>query len=67
MSEIFYVGILVDKENEHELHRASCEKCPNQKDRIFLGRFENSKDAMKKAKEHYEKVHSCDICCEKES
>jgi hypothetical protein len=54
----------VDKESqpagEHEIHRSDCLWLPG--DRIFLGDCYSCSEALKLAKEYYDKVDGCRHC-----
>ena len=49
--------------NDHEVHRESCKWLPAASNRIYLGVFSRSADAVKAAKLYYSKVDGCYHCC----
>jgi hypothetical protein len=59
----YYVNKNAQTTGEHEVHTGSCTYLPDIDNRIYLGEFSNCADAVKKAKEYYNKVDGCRSCC----
>lgn len=59
--DLYYVHDGVDNEGQHEVHKDSCFKLPN--DKTYLGYYSNSKDAVAKAKTIYINSDGCCHCC----
>lgn len=47
----------------HEVHRQDCLWIPDAENRIYLGIFDNGKDAVNAAKKYYDDVDGCYFCC----
>lgn len=50
---------------DHEVHKEGCDYLPKVENRIYLGDYNNCKDAVKEAKTHYAKVNGCYYCSNK--
>ena len=61
MSGFYYVNKIAQPTGEHEMHVSSCRYLPSEKNRIYLGYFTNSGDAVKAAKSYYSNVDGCFI------
>ncbi len=48
----------------HEIHAQGCPHMPDMLDLTYLGPFNNSKEAVRKAKLNYQEVKTCPECCE---
>lgn len=56
----------------YEVHTIECHHCPDDKTRLkFLGNFNNPKDAVRAAKQHYltlaTDIDGCYFCCREEN
>lgn len=58
----YYVNKNGQSNGDHEVHRESCSWLPETENRIYLGYYDNCKDAVKKAREYYSKVNGCYYC-----
>ncbi|MGG6231828.1 hypothetical protein [Tenacibaculum sp. SDUM215027] len=58
----YYVNKNAQTNGDHEVHKLECTWIPNVENRIYLGEFDNCKDAVKEAKKHYTKVNGCYYC-----
>lgn len=47
----------------HEVHSENCPFLPNVLNRIYLGCFFSSTEAINKARLYYSNVDGCAICC----
>ena len=59
----YYVNKNCQKGGEHEVHKQSCLYLPKPENRIYLGVFNNCRDAIKEAKKHYSNIDGCFYCC----
>lgn len=48
---------------EHEVHLGGCERCADDRNRIYLGFFENCEPALSRARRFYNPVNGCRLCC----
>lgn len=48
---------------EHEVHKLGCRYLPSEENRLFLGIFSNSSEAIREAKKRYYNVDGCFYCC----
>lgn len=48
---------------EHEVHQATCGWIPDVENRVYLGEFLTSKQAVVEAKKYYTYVDGCAHCC----
>ena len=60
----YYVNDNAQSTGEHEVHTESCSHGPDPSNRTYLGNFTNCKDAVQKAKQHYDNVDGCYYCSE---
>ena len=60
----YYVNKNAQTTGEHEVHREDCKWLPDDENRLYLGMFDNCKDAVKKAKETYPNSDGCFYCSE---
>lgn len=58
----YYVNKQSQSTGEHEVHKSNCAYSPSEENRLYLGTFDNCKDAVKKAKEYYSNVDRCYYC-----
>ncbi|QHI39030.1 hypothetical protein IMCC3317_44300 [Kordia antarctica] len=58
----YYVNKNSQSNGDHEVHTSGCSWLPKEENRIYLGNFDNCKDAVKKAKGHYDKTNGCYYC-----
>ena len=63
MSTFYYVNKNAQATGEHEVHASGCKYLPSEENRIYLGFFTNSRDAIRKAKKYYSNVDGCFFCC----
>lgn len=63
MSNFYYVNKNAQSTGEHEVHTLGCKYLPSDGNRIYLGVFTNSKDAIREAKKYYSNVDGCFFCC----
>lgn len=50
MSTFYYVNKNAQATGEHEVHASGCKYLPSEENRIYLGFFTNSRDAIREAK-----------------
>ncbi|MFT7900241.1 hypothetical protein VBY74_09680 [Tenacibaculum ascidiaceicola] len=58
----YYVNKNAQANGDHEVHKLECSWIPKVENRIYLGEFDNCKDAVKEAKKYYSKVNGCYYC-----
>jgi hypothetical protein len=58
----FYVNKNAQSNGDHEVHESGCSWMPAEKNRIYLGSFDNCHEAVEEAKKHYEQVNGCYHC-----
>lgn len=58
----YYVNKNAQSDGYHEVHKASCAWLPDAENRIYLGDFDNAKEAVRAAKSYYTKVDGCYYC-----
>jgi hypothetical protein len=63
MCKYFYANVKPKPNGDIEIHTQSCNRLPNFKNRILLGIFNNSFDAIRKAKERFSTAIGCLYCC----
>jgi len=63
MSTFYYVNKNAQPTGEHEVHALGCKYLPSEENRIYLGFFTNSRDAIREAKKYYSNVDGCFFCC----
>ncbi len=59
----FYVNKNAQPTGEHEVHRSDCNWLPDVENRIYLGNFSTSAEAIREAKLYYTNVDGCVHCC----
>ncbi len=62
---IYYLNETAKPSGEHELHTSNCQSLPYAINRIYLGVFHNCQEAIVKAKQEYDNVIICPLCCNK--
>ena len=58
----YYVNKNAQSNGDHEVHTTGCSFLPKIENRIYLGEFDNCKDAVEQAKKHYTQVDGCYYC-----
>jgi len=58
----YYVNKNAQSNGDHEVHTQSCNWCPGESNRIYLGDFSNCTDAVREARKHYSQVNGCYYC-----
>jgi hypothetical protein len=56
----YYVNNGTQSNGDHEVHRDGCSYMPS--DRKYLGEFDNCRDAVNAARQHYKQVNGCYYC-----
>lgn len=59
----YYVNKNAQLTGEHEVHREDCPWIPDVENRICLGVFYDSRDAVREARKYYNCVDGCAYCC----
>ena len=59
----FYVNKNAQSNGDHEVHRQACDWLPSENNRIYLGVFATSQEAVRAAKKIYAKADGCKHCC----
>lgn len=59
----YYVNTNAQADGTHEVHRQDCLWLPDAENRLYLGSFDNGKEAVKAAKKYYSDVDGCFYCC----
>ena len=59
----FYVNKNAQNNGDHEVHRATCSWLPDSENRLYLGDFYTSQEAVREAKKYYNQVNGCYYCC----
>ena len=60
---MFYVNKNAQVTGEHEVHRFTCSWLPDPENRIYLGDFATSQEAVWAARRYYNCVDGCAFCC----
>ena len=63
MSMCFYVNSNAQPNGDHEVHRSDCSWLPSAENRVYLGCFSTSREAVNAARECYRQVDGCCFCC----
>ena len=63
----YYLDQSAPFEEGNALHNENCSDLSELKDPIYLGSFDNYKEALKIAKEYYPQTLICPKCCQKEN
>ena len=59
----YYVNKNAQPTGEHEVHKPTCVWLPYVENRIYLGDFTTSAEALKAARQFYSNVDGCKKCC----
>ncbi|HMB53954.1 MAG TPA: hypothetical protein VKU40_11595 [Thermoanaerobaculia bacterium] len=59
---VYYVNRNAQKSGDHEVHTKDCKQGAQEQNRLYLGRFENCRDAVRAAKKHYRQSDGCHYC-----
>ncbi len=59
----YYVNRNAQGNGDHEVHKDGCSHMPKPENRIYLGRFDNCRGAVREAKKRYQKSNGCYFCC----
>lgn len=63
MSMYFYVNSNAQPNGDHEVHRSDCSWLPSAENRVYLGCFSTSREAVNAARKYYRQVDGCCFCC----
>lgn len=58
----YYVNKNAQSNGDHEVHNANCRALPHPENRLYLGEFNNCRDAVATAKRTYPTADGCAIC-----
>lgn len=58
----YYVNKNAQNNGDHEVHKLGCSYMPKPENRMYLGDFNNCKDAVKESKKTYSKSNGCYYC-----
>lgn len=61
--KFFYLELTRNPAEISEVHEQNCPSIPPIVERTYLGPFNNSYEALRKAMEHKKNVKPCPICC----
>lgn len=59
----YYVNKNAQDNGDHEVHRADCSWLPAAENRLYLGEFTSSYEALRAAKRIYDAADGCAYCC----
>ena len=59
----YYVDMIAQPNDEHEIHIGFCNRLPSIQNRIFLGDFLSCRRAITEAEKYYPQVNGCHCCC----
>lgn len=59
---MYYVNKQAQSNGDHEVHTTGCSYLPDEKNRLYLGLFDNCHDAVREARKHYSQVNGCYWC-----
>lgn len=59
----FYVNRNAQPNGDHEVHRSTCAWLPDPQNRLYLGDFLYSSQALAAAKRYYTRADGCAYCC----
>lgn len=62
-TQTYYLNKQAQTNGDHEVHVSSCIYMPSEANRMYLGSYDNCKDAVAKAKQTYSKSNGCRTCC----
>ena len=65
MVKFYIVNRIPQPTGEHEVHTLDCSYLPSLENRIPLGYFVNSRDAVQAARRHFVNIDGCFFCCPK--
>ena len=60
--DLYYLNKNAQTTGEHEVHKQNCSMLPDSENCIYLGIFDNARDALKVAKRYYDNVDGCYYC-----
>ncbi len=63
MNKHYFVNKNAQTTGEHEVHSEDCKYLPTSNNRLYLGYFDNCRDAIKEAYKYYDNVDGCYYCC----
>ena len=63
MAKHYYVNRIAQPTGEHEVHTSDCRYLPSAMNRLYLGYFSSSREALQEARKYYTKVDGCFYCC----
>lgn len=58
----YYVNRNAQANGDHEVHREDCQFLPALENRLFLGSFNNCRDAVQAARSYFVQVNGCYFC-----
>jgi len=61
--EKYYVNKVAQNNGDHEVHKSKCNYLPSAEHRLYLGMFDNCRDAVNEAKKFYKQCNGCFYCC----
>ena len=61
--ELYYKNTNTQLTGEYEVHTSNCAHGPSIENRINLGFFHSSSEAIREAKRYYNNVDGCFYCC----
>lgn len=61
---LYYANKNAQITGEHEVHTLKCIYLPSEENRMYLGDFDNCRDAVKEAGKHLNPVDGCRFCSE---
>lgn len=59
----YYVNKNAQGDGTHEVHSADCSWLPDAENRLYLGSFDNGREAVNVARLYYAKADGCYYCC----
>ncbi|WP_088186144.1 hypothetical protein [Desulfosporosinus sp. FKA] len=59
----FYVNKKSQTNGDHEVHRSTCSWLPDAENRLYLGDFNTSQEAVNEASKYNVQVNGCSYCC----
>ena len=60
----YYVDKNIQANGNHKVHKLGCNNLPKQMERIYLGSFTVSNNAIETARKYYPQVEGCNKCCD---
>jgi hypothetical protein len=58
----YYVNKNAQDNGDHEVHKSGCSFMPDLSNRIYLGDYDNCRDAVREAKKHFSQSNGCYYC-----